>query len=101
MKEELKIVRVRAPEVSKKLAKEVVAFIHEVRKLALKKTPGLSETIEWARALTMLNASNLKRKDVERTLGVFVKYESDAQRVRGDLTPLLKKTGLQIEKWLN
>lgn len=101
MKEELKIVRVRAPEVSKKLAKEVVAFIHEVRKLALKKTPGLSETIEWARALTMLNAPNLKRKDVERTLGVFVKYESDAQRVRGDLTPLLKKTGLQIEKWLN
>lgn len=101
MKEELQIVRVRAPKVSEELAKEVVAFIHEVRKLALKKTPGLSETIEWARALTMLNASNLKREDVERTLGVFVKYESDAQRVRGDLTPLLRKTGLRIEEFLN
>jgi len=101
MKEELEIVRARAPKVSEKLAKEVVAFIHEVRKLALKKTPGLSETIEWARALTMLNASNLKRKDVERTLGVFVKYESDAHRVRGDLTPLLRKTGLRLEEFLN
>lgn len=101
MKEELEIVRARAPKVSEGLAKEVVAFIHEVRKLALKKTPGLSETIEWARALTMLNASNLKRKDVERTLGVFVKYESDAHRVRGDLTPLLRKTGLRLEEFLN
>ncbi len=101
MKEELEIVRVRAPKVSEDLAKEVVAFIHEVRKLALKKTPGLSETIEWARALTLLNASSLKREDIELTLGVFVKYESDAQRVRGDLTPLLRKTGLRLEEFLN
>ena len=101
MKEELDIVRARAPKVPKQLAKEVVAFIHEVRKLALKKTPGLSETIEWARALTMLNASNLNRKDVERTLGVFVKYESDTQRVRGDLTSLLRKKDLRLEEFLN
>jgi hypothetical protein len=94
-------VRVRAPEVPELLAKEVVAFIHEVRRLALKKTPGLSETIEWARALTMLNASNLGRDHVERTLGVFVKYESDSQRVRGDLTTLLRKTGLRMEQWKN
>jgi MoxR-like ATPase len=101
MKEELNVVRVRAPEVPELLAKEVVAFIHEVRRLALKKTPGLSETIEWARALTMLNASNLGRDNVERTLGVFVKYESDTQRVRGDLTTLLRKTGMRMEQWKN
>lgn len=101
MKEELNIVRVRAPEVPKLLAQEVVAFIHEVRKLALKKTPGLSETIEWALALTMLNASNLERKDVERTLGVILKYESDNGRVRADLTQLLRKTGLRMEELMN
>ncbi|MGH2541179.1 MAG: AAA family ATPase, partial [Ardenticatenaceae bacterium] len=101
MKEELNVVRVRAPEVPEKLAKEVVAFIHEVRRLALKKSPGLSETIEWARALTLLNASNLGRANVERTLGVFVKYESDAHRVRGDLTTLLRKTELRMEQWKN
>ncbi|MDQ4077048.1 MAG: MoxR family ATPase [Chloroflexota bacterium] len=101
MKEELSVVQVRAPEVPEKLAKEVVAFIHEVRRLALKKTPGLSETIEWARALAMLNASNLGRDNVAQTLGVFVKYESDSQRVRGDLTTLLRKTALRIEQWKN
>ncbi len=101
LKEELAVVKVRAPEVPEKLAKEVVAFVHEVRQLALKKTPGLSETIEWARALTMLNAENLGRENVAQTLGVFVKYESDAQRVRGDLTTLLRKTNLKLENWKN
>ncbi len=101
LKEELNVVRVRAPEVPEVLAKQVVSFIHEVRRLALKKTPGISETIEWARALTMLNASRLDRADVERTLGVFVKYESDAQRVRGDLSSLLRKTETRIDDWKN
>jgi MoxR-like ATPase len=101
MKEELRVVRVRAPEVPEKLAKQVVAFIHEVRRLALKKTPGLSETIEWARALTMLNASSLETSEVEKTLGVFLKYESDAQRVRGDLTGLIRKSNMRIEDWKN
>lgn len=101
LKEELDVVRVRAPEVPPKLAREVVAFIHEVRRLALKKTPGLSETIEWARALTMLNAGTLGREYVEQTLGVFVKYESDAQRVKGDLTSLIRKTNLRLEDWKN
>lgn len=101
LKEELNVVRVRAPEVPEALAKQVVAFVHEVRRLALKKTPGISETIEWARALTMLNASHLSREDVERTLGVFVKYESDAQRVRGDLSTLLRKSDMKIDDWKN
>lgn len=101
LKEELDVVRVRAPEVPPKLAREVVAFIHEVRRLALKKTPGLSETIEWARALTMLNASTLGRDYVEQTLGVFIKYESDAQRVKGDLNSLIRKTNLRLEDWKN
>nr|MBA3534730.1 MoxR family ATPase [Ardenticatenales bacterium] len=101
MKEELEVVRVRAPEVPQALAGQVVAFIHEVRRMALKKTPGLSETIEWARALTMLNAASLSREEVERTLGVFVKYESDSQRVRGDLTSLLRKIGIKGEDYKN
>jgi MoxR-like ATPase len=101
MKEELDVVRVRAPEVPPALARQVVAFIHEVRRLALKKTPGLSETIEWARALAMLNAHSLDRGEIERTLGVFVKYESDAHRVRGDLTSLLRKSQVRLDEWKN
>ena len=101
LSEELNVVRVRAPEVPAALAKEVVAFIHEARRLALKKSPGISETIEWARALAMLNAKHLERAEIERTLGVFLKYESDVQRVRGDLSGLLRKTQMRIDEWRN
>ncbi|MCB9127805.1 MAG: MoxR family ATPase [Ardenticatenales bacterium] len=99
LREELEIVRVRTPEVPEALAREVVTFIHQVRRLALKKVPGISETIEWARALTVLNASTLERSLIEQTLGVFVKYESDSQRVRGDLTSLLRGTERRLEDW--
>lgn len=97
MKEELRVVRVRAPEVPEQLAKEVVAFIHEVRRLALKKAPGLSETIEWARALVLLNASHLERDTVAQTLGVFLKYESDALRVRSDLSSLIRRSQARLD----
>ncbi|MCB0076567.1 MAG: MoxR family ATPase [Anaerolineales bacterium] len=99
LREELEIVRVRTPEVPEALAREVVTFIHQVRRLALKKVPGISETIEWARALTVLNARTLERSLIEQTLGVFVKYESDSQRVRGDLTSLLRGTERRLEDW--
>ena len=97
MKEELRVVRTRAPEVPEALAREVVAFIHEVRRLALKKAPGISESIEWARALVMLNASHLEREMVAQTLGVFLKYESDALRVRGDLTSLIRRSQSRLD----
>ena len=49
------------------------------------KTPSVSETIDWARALVTLNADNLDRETLETTLTVLLKHESDVQRVRADL----------------
>ncbi len=97
--EEVNVVRVRVPEASAALASEVVAFIQEVRSLALKKVPGMSETIDWARALALLNVHHLSEADVERTLGVFLKHEGDQARVQRALPELLERARIRLHEW--
>jgi len=87
-REELGVVRMRVPEASEALAAELVAFVQEVRNLALKKVPGLSETLDWARALALLNVHHLGVKEVESTLGVIIKHEGDQMRTRQSIPEL-------------
>ena len=72
------------PGISQTLRKQMVGFIHEIRTLDLKKLPSVSETIDWARVLVLLQASELDHEIVRDTLNVLLKYES---RHRGDATP--------------
>src|SRR4051812_48774343 len=88
---ELNVIRVRVPEASDLLALQVVAFVHEARRLALKKVPGVSETIDWARSLALLNTEVLGEEEVERTLGVLVKYEDDANRLRSATPDMMRR----------
>jgi MoxR-like ATPase len=96
---EVNVVRVRVPEANEQLAQQVVAFVQEARNLALKKTPGVSETLDWARALTMLNVKTLGRDEVERTLGVLMKHEGDVERTRNAITDLMRKSSLRLREW--
>jgi MoxR-like ATPase len=80
---EFAIVRRKAPDASLALAQQVVAFVQALRQLDLYKLPGLSETIEWARALLALDALELDPDTVDNTLGVLLKYQDDIARVRG------------------
>jgi MoxR-like ATPase len=57
--QELEIVRLKVPGISERLAEQVVRAVHRLRKLDLKKVPGISETLDWARALVVLNAESL------------------------------------------
>ncbi len=91
LESELNVVRVRVPEASQQLAAQVVAFVHEARRLALKKVPGVSETIDWARSLALLNVTALGPEEVERTMGVLVKYEDDATRLQNSTPDLLRR----------
>jgi MoxR-like ATPase len=79
---ELNIVRMRVPELNAKLAQQAVDAVQSLRQLDLKKSPSVSETIDWAKALVMLNADNLDRKTLENTLTVLLKHESDVQKAR-------------------
>ncbi len=79
---ELTIVKMRVPELNDKLARQTVDVVQSLRRLDLKKNPSVSETIDWAKALVMLNADTIDQKTLETTLTVLLKHESDVQKAR-------------------
>jgi MoxR-like ATPase len=80
---ELNIVRTKVPGIGKKLSQEVVSFVQALRKQDLFKAPGVAETLDWASALTELDAVALDPAMVSDTLGVLLKYQDDIARVEG------------------
>ena len=79
---EIGIVRMRVPNLSQKLAQQAVEVVQGLRQMDLKKSPSVSETIDWARALVMLNADSLDKETLENTLTVLLKHESDVQKAK-------------------
>ena len=80
---ELEIVRTKVPGVSKKLSEQVVGFVQALRKQDLFKSPGVAETLDWATALTELDAVALDPATVSDTLGVLLKYQDDIAKLEG------------------
>ncbi|WP_438264058.1 AAA family ATPase [Aquibaculum sediminis] len=80
---ELEILRVKAPNVSAELAREVVSFVQGLRQHDLFKLPGIAETIDWAEALIQLNKVALDPAAVDDTLGVLLKYQDDIAKIEG------------------
>lgn len=79
---ELSIVRLRVPDLSPQLAKQAVELVQRLRGMELKKYPSVSETLDWARALVMLNAKSIDDKVLDNTLTILLKYEQDVQRAK-------------------
>jgi len=80
---ELEIIRRKVPGAREALSRQIVAFVQGLRTLDLYKLPGLSETIEWGRALLALDRLSLDAQTVDDTLGVLLKSQDDIARVRG------------------
>lgn len=80
---ELEILKSRAPEVTEKLSREVVAFVQRLRKEDLFKTPGVAETLDWAKCLVSLDALELSPQMITDTLGALLKYQDDIARFQG------------------
>jgi MoxR-like ATPase len=87
--EELEIIRLKVPEIPAALARAVVAAVQKIRALDLRKPPSISESLDWARSLVILNAERLDPELVESTLSMLVKYDKDLERVRGALDKVL------------
>ncbi|MCS7222680.1 MAG: MoxR family ATPase [Anaerolineae bacterium] len=79
---ELNIVRLKVPELAPQVARQAVELVHRLRRLDLKKHPSISETLDWARALVMLNADHIDQATLDNTLSVLLKHEHDVQRAR-------------------
>ncbi len=86
---EAEILAARVPEVKAELAGQLSAFVAKLRTLDLKKLPSISETIDWARALVILGATDLGSDQVERTLHLLLKYEGDLELARARTPDLL------------
>ncbi len=88
---ELRIVQSKVPGVPELLSKQVVAFVQELRKLELYKSPGVAETLDWAAALMALDVTSLESGAIEDTFGALLKYQDDIVRARGAAQDLLAK----------
>jgi len=96
---EFDILRRKAPACAEQLSRQVVAFVQGMREMDLYKLPGVSESIEWARALVALDAVALEAQTVESTLGVLLKYQDDIARMQGsEVVRLLERVRLEVAR---
>ena len=84
LEKELRIVRRKVHGIPEKLARQVCLFVENARESGLDKVPGISETLDWSRAMVILHYDHLDRKAVEQTLGALVKDADDLDRFRED-----------------
>ena len=81
---ELRIVSSKVPGASERLARQITAFVQELRTADLYKAAGISETLDWAAALVALDRDVLDREVIDETLGLLLKNQEDIESVRGE-----------------
>jgi len=79
---ELAVVRLKVPDLNPKLARQAVEFVQRLREGDMRKSPSISETLDWANALVALNAQNLDKATLEDTMSILLKHESDLQKAK-------------------
>ncbi len=82
---EMEIIKLKVPGVGEKLVEEVVHLLQRVRKLDLKKRPSISESLDWVKALMLLNVKRLDDQLVQETLSTLLKYEGDIRKAEEEL----------------
>lgn len=87
---EQRIIAARVPELSAELNASLVTFVHGLRQLNLKKLPAVSETLDWARTLLLLNATELDEDLIRSTMGTLLKHEEDVATALAELPSVLR-----------
>tara|TARA_R110001599_G_scaffold63387_2_gene176329 strand:+ start:410 stop:1345 length:936 start_codon:yes stop_codon:yes gene_type:complete len=88
---ESRILETQVEGLDAQLREQIVALIAELRNLPLKKSPAVSETIDWARALLLLNVETLDPTWVKETLNLLLKFQDDIELVEPEIAALLKR----------
>jgi MoxR-like ATPase len=89
---EMAILRLKLPGISQQLSQQVVDFVQQVRQQEIYKPPGVSESLDWAEALSVLNVTTLDAEVVNSTLGFILKYQDDVNKIQGAVTEKLLET---------
>jgi MoxR-like ATPase len=82
IEQEMAVLRLKVPELSPKLARQAVELVQSLRSMDLRKSPSISETLDWAKALVTLNATKLDKGTLNTTMSVLLKHENDLQRAK-------------------
>jgi MoxR-like ATPase len=80
MDREKEIVLTKVPEISDNLADQVARIVRSIRQLELKKSPSVSETLDWARTLILLGVENIDAQTATETVNILLKYRSDIEK---------------------
>ena len=83
---EKEIVLARVPGITENLADQIARVVRSIRQLELKKAPSVSETLDWARTLLLLGATEIDESQATETLHVLLKYQSDIQKAAKELS---------------
>jgi len=87
---ELEIVRLHVPELPETITRRLIEIIHMIRNLDLKKPPSIAESIDWARAMLLLGATDIDRSLFDRTMSIIVKH-------RTDLDVVAERVGVKLD----
>ena len=87
---ELEIVRLHVPDLPETITRRLIEIIHMIRNLDLKKPPSIAESIDWARAMLLLGATDIDRSLFERTMSIIVKH-------RTDLDVVAERVGVKLD----
>jgi MoxR-like ATPase len=92
LEHELQIVRLHSPDLDQQVAGKLVEVIHRIRELDLKKPPSIAESIDWARTLMLLGATDIDRDTFTETISVILKHRTDLDTVASRVAVLLDPT---------
>lgn len=88
IEQERQIIQLKVPELSDRIAAEAARMVNALRKLDLKKTPSIAETLDWTQALVRLGIQELDSPSIRATLGLLLKHEEDRTRAEGKISSL-------------
>jgi len=88
---ETRIVASRVPGIEATLTQELVSFVQSLRHMDLRKSPSISETVDWARVLILLHAHALEPEMVRETLNVLLKFEQDIVAVEPKIVEIMRE----------
>ncbi len=86
LEREKEIVLTKVPGVTENLADQIARIVRSIRQLDLKKSPSVSETLDWARTLMLLNIETIDEKVAKETLHILLKYQTDIAKTAKELS---------------
>ncbi len=85
LEREKEIVLTKVPDITDSLADQVARIVRSIRQLELKKSPSVSETIDWARTLLLLGVEHVDAETAKATINILLKYQSDITKAVREL----------------